>query len=110
MAIDPEGWVKDREYVQRNLAETLKEFLAERAASVAWLRGLTEPTADPKPDWNHSYEHQEFGRISAGDLFASWVAHDALHLRQMAKRLFQAVLRDAAPHTPDYAGSWNPSA
>jgi hypothetical protein len=36
----------------------------------------------------------------------SWCAHDALHLRQIAKRTFQMAQRDGGRFTADYAGDW----
>jgi len=101
--IDPEGWVAERGYAQRELADVLASFLTERAASVAWLRSLDEP------DWERSHAHPTLGPLRAGDLLASWVAHDALHLRQLARRLYQAVERDSAPYSPAYAGPWKPN-
>ena len=38
--IDPGGWVTARGYNQRNLEESLAQFLSEREASIAWLRRL----------------------------------------------------------------------
>src|SRR5262245_33302171 len=58
--IDPEGWVIQRSYNQRDPAESLAGFLAERAQSVAWLRTLTEP------DWTRG-RSQPFP-LRAGDL------------------------------------------
>ena len=100
--IDPEGWVAARGYGQRALSDVLANLLEERAASIAWLRSLEAP------DWERSHEHHPVGRLRAGDLLASWVAHDALHLRQLGKRLYQSVERDAAPYSPLYAGPWTP--
>jgi hypothetical protein len=44
--------------------------------------------------------------MQAGEVFTAWVAHDALHLRQIAKRLYQMTDRDGGEYGPDYAGSW----
>lgn len=97
--IDPEGWARERNYQGRDLDQTVDQFVAERRRSVAWLRTITEP------QWDNAYSHRS-GAISAGDLLASWAAHDALHLRQIAKRLFQLVERDAGQFSTAYAGSW----
>ena len=42
----------------------------------------------------------------AGDLLAAWSAHDALHLRQISKRLYQIAQRDAGSYSVQYAGEW----
>ena len=98
--IDPEGWVRARDYDSRDPAGSLEDFLRERQASVAWLRGLTDfdPTA--------SYAHPTRGPISAGTLLHSWVAHDLIHIRQMT-RLHYEFLRDTASGDAlGYAGEW----
>ena len=98
--IDPEGWAIGRRYNEGSLAEALGRFTAARRVSVAWLRGLNNP------DWTRRYDHPQLGAIRAGDLLVAWTAHDALHLRQIAKRLFQMTQRDGGDYAPDYAGRW----
>jgi hypothetical protein len=98
--IDPEGWAEERRYIDRDCAAELARFRGERASSIEWLRTLSDP------DWTRTYEHPVFGPISAGDVFVSWCAHDALHLRQVSKRLFQLAQRDGAPFATRYAGQW----
>lgn len=98
--IDPEAWAEQRRYNQQDLAQSLARFTRERAASLDWLRSLAGP------DWTCSHEHPAIGRLSAGDLLTSWCAHDALHLRQIAKRLFELTQRDAGDFSSVYAGAW----
>ncbi|MEM8713924.1 MAG: DinB family protein [Planctomycetota bacterium] len=86
--IDPEGAVVAGGWQERNPALAIDEFEEERQRSLAWLRGLKNP------DWQLTYEHIEVGTISALDLLASWVAHDLLHTRQLARlqvEAFQAL-------------------
>lgn len=99
--IDPEGWIIERKFNDRDLAESLAQFAAARAESIAWLREVA-----PKADWSKTFEHPKIGRISAGDLLASWAAHDALHLRQISKRLFELTHRDGEGFNTRYAGQW----
>ena len=98
--IDPEGWARDRKYNERDLGESLARFAAARAESIAWLRSLESP------DWSRFREHPRAGRLTAGDLMASWAAHDALHLRQIAKRLHELAARDGHGARTRYAGEW----
>ncbi|MCP9874373.1 DinB family protein [Synechococcus sp. Cruz CV-v-12] len=100
--IDPEGWVKRHDYASRDLAERQSTFARERAASVAWLRSLRDPA------WSGTYLHPNHGPIAVGTLLVSWAAHDALHIRQIAKRLYELATREGEPHgfTTLYAGEW----
>jgi hypothetical protein len=100
-AIDPEGWAVARRYNEAPLVETAERFAAERRKSVAWLTSL-----GPNVDWNQAHTHPQFGSFPAGDLLAAWAAHDALHLRQIAKRLHQLAGRDGGTFSTQYAGEW----
>ena len=97
--IDPAAWVTERGYNERDLAETLGAFLAERERSLAWLAGLAAP------DWSRVYE-ASWGPITAGDLAASWAAHDLLHIRQLVELRRARLLTLTAPHSTTYAGDW----
>lgn len=99
-AIDPAGWPLSRHYAKNDLHQVVDRFLIERAASVDWLRTLNAP------DWSATHQHPKLAAIRAGDILTAWCAHDALHLRQIAKRAFQLTQRDAEPYHSDYAGAW----
>ncbi|UCC64195.1 MAG: DinB family protein [Anaerolineae bacterium] len=98
--IDPQGWVVERGYNLRDLEASLENFLRERRRAVAWLASLSSP------DWEARREHPQAGGLSAGDLLASWLAHDFLHLRQLVQLHWQTVSRLAEPYTTRYAGAW----
>ncbi len=100
--IDPVAWAGSRRYNEQDLGASIGEFVRERTASIAWLRGLGEPGPI---DWNKAYRHPS-GDMTAGALLGSWAAHDALHLRQIAKRLHELAARDGEPHPTGYAGEW----
>ena len=97
-AIDPEGWVTERGYNKRALAESLDRFLAERKRTTIWLAGVDAP------DWNASFEHPQLGRIDAGSMLAAWLAHDYLHVRQLAKLHYDYVTLMSRPYSVEYAG------
>ena len=97
--IDPAAWVTEREYNTRDLARMLQAFLAERERSLAWLGSLSAP------DWSREYR-APFGPITAGDLLASWAAHDLLHTRQLLELRRARLLAHTAPHRTQYAGDW----
>ena len=98
--IDPEGWASEHAYREQNLAETVALFTARRAERVAWARSLTDP------DWDTAHCHPSIGPLRAGDLLAAWGVHDALHLRQISRRLYELGVRDGGGYSTEYAGEW----
>ena len=98
-SIDPGGMVIERKYNEQDPDATLEAFLAEREASLAWLRGLSTP------DWEVSYE-APWGAITAGDILAAWVAHDLLHMRQLVELHWAYTTDRLKPYSTDYAGQW----
>jgi hypothetical protein len=97
--IDPGGWVTDRSYNEADPEASLADFLCEREASLAWLKELSAP------EWETTYE-APFGPISAGDLFAAWVAHDLLHMRQLVELHWDCTTSQLQPYSTLYAGEW----
>ena len=98
-AIDPQGWVTERKYNQQNLAEMQEKFFGERWKSVEWLRGLAEA------NWDTIYTSQ-YGSTTAGEMFACWVAHDNLHVRQLTELRRNWIERMTQPNNLEYAGDW----
>lgn len=98
--IDPEGWVTERKYNEQDLEKSLENFLNQRAESLSWLRSLKEV------DWDRGYEHPTAGTLRAGDLMASWLAHDYLHIRQLVQRHFLYAQDFSAPYSTAYSGGW----
>ncbi len=99
-AIDPPGWAIARRYNEADLGATVERFKVERADSLAWLRGLVDP------QWSNAHPHPSIGSLSAGELLVAWTAHDALHLRQLAKRMFQLAEDAGGDFSARYAGGW----
>jgi hypothetical protein len=97
--IDPGTWVTERRYNERDLEESLHGFLVARESSLAWLRELSSP------DWEAVYE-APFGPIRAGDVLASWVAHDLLHMRQLVELHWAYTTQSLQPYEVGYAGQW----
>jgi hypothetical protein len=98
--IDPQGWVSERGYNQRDPQASLADFLAEREKSLAWLASLGEVDLEKgeKSPWGETFK--------AGDMLAAWVAHDLLHLRQVIEILYAWHQQAALPYAPQYAGKW----
>ena len=89
----------EREYNRGDLYESLNRYMHLRNEWLVWLNELESP------DWDASYE-APFGEITAGDMFASWVTHDLLHLRQLIELQRKYLEGQAKPYRMDYAGEW----
>jgi hypothetical protein len=98
--IDPDGWAVERDYNGRDLAASLEAFLDERRRSTEWLRSLVAP------DWTISRRHPAGFIISAGDFLLSWLSHDYLHIRQLAKLRFDYAATLMPEFASTYAGEW----
>lgn len=96
---DPLAWVTEHRYAEQDIVEMRTLFRREREHSVAWLASLDDP------DWDAYKDHPVFGRLSASRFLASWVAHDYLHLRQMAQLNFEHLAATSGEEL-NYAGNW----
>jgi hypothetical protein len=96
--IDPQGWVEARRYRDADPAAALAALRAGRAASLAWLA-----TVDPER-LRASVAHPRLGALGGLDVLAAWVAHDRLHLAQLAATLARLWADRWAPLRVDYAG------
>lgn len=97
--IDPQAWVAEREYNEQNLAEMQKKFFAERQRSLEWLREMSNA------DWDTPYTSQ-YGSTTAGEMFACWIAHDNLHVRQLVELRRVKIENMTSPYGLEYAGDW----
>lgn len=98
-SIAPQAWVKLRHYNEQDFGKMKGRFFRERAKSLAWLKGLKNA------DWGTTYK-SEWGAIRAGDMFASWVAHDNLHIRQLVELRRWHIEHLSKPYKIRYAGDW----
>jgi hypothetical protein len=89
----------ERKYNEQNFIEMQGKFFAERDQSLEWLQGLSEV------GWETTYTSQ-YGSMKAGELFASWVAHDNLHVRQLVELRRNWIERMVRPYDIQYAGDW----
>lgn len=98
-SIAPTAWVKLRKYNEQNFKTMQRKFFNERKKSLVWLQSLKNA------DWNITYS-SKFGSMKAGDMFASWVAHDNLHIRQLTELRRARIERSTKPYRVGYAGEW----
>lgn len=97
--IAPTAWVKLRKYNQQNFKTMQRKFFSEREKSLVWLKSMKNT------NWNITYK-SKFGLMRAGDMFASWVAHDNLHIRQLTELRRTRIEKITKPFHVDYAGDW----
>jgi DinB superfamily len=97
--IDPDTWVTQRNYNDLDLLEMLSRFTSERQGSVSWLRTLSG--ANLETEYTDPY-----GSMKAGDILASWIAHDNLHMRQLVELRRARLLTLTQPYNVEYAGEW----
>jgi len=96
--IDPEGWARDRHYLEADPAEALAVFRSHRASSLTLLGGASLERLAA------AGEAPSGLRLTGLDVLAAWVAHDGLHLRQLAGTLTRQWADRWAPLQVDYAG------
>jgi hypothetical protein len=97
--INPPAWVVERRYNTRDFRDMKEKFFGERSRSLDWLKGLAQA------NWDATYA-SPLGSMKAGEMFASWVAHDNLHLRQLVELRRARVERISQPYSVAYAGDW----
>ena len=98
-SINPTGWVLERKYLEQSFDEKMSEFIMERKSSVTWLRSLKDVS------WNNIYHHPKLGAMTANMVLANWLAHDYLHIRQIAG-LKHGYLAGISGQDLSYAGNW----
>jgi len=97
--INPQAWVTEKNYNDTQMNKTLENFKKERDKSITWLMELSDP------DWDNVVNFS-WGSLCAGDMLASWLAHDLLHLRQLIELRYQITLNACQPFSVEYAGKW----
>ena len=96
---DPQGWVTERNYNQQDFFAMQEKFFSEREKSLEWLKGLSGA------NWDTTHS-AAFGSLQAGDMLASWVAHDNLHIRQLVELRRARLESITKPFSVAYAGDW----
>ena len=97
--INPQAWVTERKYNEQDFIEMQNKFFAERKQSLGWLQGLSNT------DWDTEYT-SPFGSMKAGEMFAAWVAHDNLHIRQLVELRRARIENITNTYNIQYAGDW----
>ncbi len=98
--IDPVGWVIQRRYNEQDFEQTVRRV-------PAGTRSIDSSGSDRSilRIGRVSYA-APWGSITAGDLLASWAAHDLLHMRQLVELHWAYTTRQLEPFRVEYAGQW----
>jgi len=97
--INPQDWVTSRKYNEQNFIEMQIKFFEERRKSFDRLIDLSNA------DWDITYTSRH-GSFSAGEMFAAWVAHDNLHIRQLVELKRFYIEKITQLYAIEYAGDW----
>src|SRR5690606_2604807 len=97
---NPDEWIATRGYNARDLPTSINDFMQERQKSLAWLRGLDGV------DWTQPVPYTKWVGFRAGDVLASWVAHDVLHQRQLVELRYDILKNVLSGYDVQYAGDW----
>ena len=81
MDYDEKAWARDRGYRTKTLAEVLTRFCDQRAAHIRTLAALDDGS------WRKTGDHNTMGALTVNSITASMLAHDMLHLGQIADLL-----------------------
>ena len=96
--IDPERWAEERRYREASLSDALEALCSRRRASLDLLAIVAPETL------HGSRPHRRLGRLSGLDVLAAWVAHDRIHVAQLAGTLARIWALRWADLRTEYAG------
>jgi hypothetical protein len=77
----------------RRLDELLEEFAALRKANLEVLRDWNLTTAQLALEG----EHPDFGKVTLGELLATWVVHDLGHIAQITRTMSKQYAAEVGP-------------
>ncbi|HUK62012.1 MAG TPA: hypothetical protein VLV15_01725, partial [Dongiaceae bacterium] len=95
---DPERLAIERRYLDDDGPRALAAFCERRLDSLAFLAALAPVRL------SGAAERPSDGALSGLDLLAAWVAHDRLHLAQLAATLARGWAERWKPLRAEYAG------
>ena len=96
--IDPVTWVEARRYREADTSEVLEALRGRRRASVDYLHAIDAARLAA------AIPLGKLGPLSGLDLLVAWVAHDRLHLAQLAGTLARLWANRWPEQKAEYAG------
>ena len=98
-SIDPQGWVKSKNYAERDYVRSVANFLLERERSIEWLHGLKDV------NWESKWTNPQF-EMTAYAFLVNWLAHDYMHIRQINRINYLYLNEITGDQSLQYAGEW----
>jgi len=86
-------WAQERESAGQSLRDLLETFATLRSDSIEVVRSFDLA----QTDFGRTGVHPEFGKVTLGQLFSTWVAHDLDHLVQTSRVLAHRLGPDVGP-------------
>ena len=80
-------------------------YARELNANIQFEKTLNRQESLEGADWKTRYK-SKWGSMTAGDIFAAWVAHDNLHIRQFVELRRSRIEKVSKPYRIRYAGDW----
>lgn len=81
LAIDPDAWARNRQYLRNDARDALQSFRAGRERTLALLKTLAPE------QWDRSGIHPSRGRMTVKDFVGLMAGHDDNHLDQLRRAL-----------------------
>lgn len=100
-SIEPQSWIKERDYTAQDYHDKIQEFDQERNISIALFSQIE--ASDQR--WNNTIDHPKFGAINAEFFLKNWLAHDLLHIKQLTQLRYDH-LKTNGDMPIEYAGVW----
>lgn len=98
--ISIERWRTERKYNEKDLEESVNRFMSERGESVKWLLALKAPNLELV----HSGNGFRGEPLKAGDVIASWIAHDLFHIRHLSLLRWYVLNEWSGSFSPKHSG------
>lgn len=78
---NPDAWAAERNYIEQDGVEALREFTSIRLRTLAMLNGLSPA------QWSRKTRHAIFGPTSLQEMVSFNAEHDRLHIQQLCAAL-----------------------
>jgi hypothetical protein len=96
--INPERWAVERRYQEASLPDAVEALRSRRRESLGFLAAVAPERLEDARVLGR------IGRLSGRDLLAAWVAHDRIHLAQLAGTMARLWALRWPELRTDYAG------